>query len=112
MRVCADRSGKFSDGNDIACAFQALECAFEFIVHEREFQPKRRWFTVDAMAAADAWSHLMLVCPTGDDGKQFLDISNEDVRALHHLYCKRRVHDIARGKPEMKPTAGGVVDLF
>ena len=93
MRARAHRAGNFADGDNFAGAFEAFQRAAKFIVHQRQFQAERGRLGVDAVAAADAGREFVFLRAPGDDGQKFLDIGNQNVRALRHL------HGVARCRP-------------
>src|SRR6185437_3831717 len=106
VRVGADGAGKFANRHDFTGALEAFVRAMEFVVHECQLEAEGGGFAVDAVAAANARRHFVLVRAAGDDGQQFFDIGNQNIRALNHLHGEGGVHDVAAGEAEMKPAAG------
>ncbi len=52
---------------------------------------------MNAMRAPNRWRQLVLKCATLQRGKQFIDISDEDVRRLYELHVETCVKYIGRG---------------
>ena len=112
MGAGADGPGEFTDGDDVADAFQTFERAPKFIIHEREFEPKSGGLGLDTVAPANAGGELVFFGAFGDGEAGGFDIGNQQIGALLHLNRVAGIADVAAGEAKMEPAAGLVVDLF
>src|SRR5438045_2414666 len=112
MGARANCAGKLSDADGFPRFFEALECATELIIHERHFQPESRRLGMDAMAAPNLRSELVLAGLLGNNFSESLRVLNQNVRGLHHLDGESSVADVTAGEAKMEPAAGGVINAF
>ena len=57
--MCADRAADLAHANALSRLDESLFSAAEFIEHQRQFEAKRDWFGVDAVAATDHRRHFV-----------------------------------------------------
>src|ERR1035441_7224357 len=67
---------------------------------------------MDAVAAANHRSELVLLGPNGNDLAQHLDILDEHVGGLHHLHGEGGIDHVAAGEAVVQPPAGGRADVL
>ena len=104
--------GELAHGNRLSRGFEPLQCAAKFVVHQRQLQAEGRRFGMDAVAAANHRSELVLLRSGGNGLAQDLYVLDEHASRLHHLHGKGGINHIAAGQAVVQPPAGGRADVF
>src|ERR1051326_1140168 len=112
MGTGAHSAGKFAHCHGFARGFEAFESAAKFVIHERHFQAKSGWLSMDTMAAANHGDELEFPGFGRDDFSKGADVIEQNVGGLDHLDGESSVDNVAAGEAKMQPAAGRLADVF